>query len=669
MEFQKHLFSAEKADGLLPLNGTYLQHVDALTWNFKNASHMLERKIAQHNEAQAGKGLVYLRSFLSNVVRYSGWEAAKPLLDAVNGPRPQTAVPLAKALLSQTYEDADSQFIASQIALSVSKYPFVGSSDIARINGLTVFTDGERRNRHCNALFKARRRSGAFTNDPFWMHVKHYIREVLGEAPLFYKWVDGAGWGPGASVGVTGQFTNFARKLLSDKWTVTPTALPYALTIAKRLPVFWEALGLTHAVAMDDGTYLSPRMNIDLVEFETRFMARVEVICYNKLALVPKEADKDRVIASEPLLNQLCQMAADHEMRLKLRRVGIDLRDQNLNQQWAREGSLGGSNARCTIDLTNASGSIFVELVRECLGFCPDWFIAMNAIRSPSYRNPFGTTPEATERYHMFSSMGNCVTFPLETLIFASICFAAHKYCGTTPDFRCYGDDIIVKQNEALYVLEKLRHMGLKANTAKTFVFGPFRESCGSDWYCGESVRPIVFDTTLSRVEERVRIHNALVRLPRTTDAQLLSACCVNWFPPFMSDFVRPFADHTDEAIDGRFLSGPPKPSAKRCLNFDSPAWYGLTFSSLADNEVVENPRYPVALHYAGLLGASSSRPFTMRRETRMRVARFSHSGNTSSWVPQRQPGIYLAEWKSMTFVGPRRPVRTSDPSSMIPRS
>lgn len=606
-----------------------------LRYSHKNRSKVLYDSIKKHNEAMSGRGLKFLRSFLSRVVGFNRFEAAKPLLHAVNGINPVEAVGLAKSLVSQTHDTAAEHFAVKQIALSVAKYPFPGLPEVARANGLKTLIEGERRNRHMNALLRARRRTEFHDT---WLHdVRSYVHQVLGDTPNFQKWTSFAGWGPGACVGVHGRFTHFAAKLLAEEWTCTRQALPYALTLAKRLPVFWELLGLTHNVESSWGDLFNPISTryicVDTDEFTRRFLERVVFVEYNKVAFVRKDADKDRVIASEPLLNQLCQKAADEEMRLKLRRYGIDLRDQAPNQEMAREGSLGGSNPRCTVDITNASGSIFVELVREVTAYCPEWYHCLNDLRSKSYVMP--EKDSQPKRYEMFSSMGNGTTFPLETLIFAAICSAAHKYCGTAPDFRCYGDDIIVRQNEALVVLEILRSYGFKANARKTFIHGPFRESCGSDWYDGVAVRPIVFDTSLDTLEERVRVHNALVRLPNAMDAQLLSGCCADWFPSsFSPSLVRPFADHTDEAIDGRFIHKVTCPSDEQCTTFASPSWYGQTFTPIGDEDIAGHPNYGVAYYYAGLLGASPDIPFAARRETRMRVARFSHSGNTSSWLP-----------------------------------
>jgi hypothetical protein len=604
---------------------------DFLSYSRKNASSVLRQSIVEHNEAMAGRGLKYLRSFLSNVVGFKGYSAAKPILDCVNRSDTAGAVEHAKWLLSQTYETPAEQFAASQIALTVKKFPFPGTPEQARRNGLAKFQRGEVRNRHMNALFRARRLQGI--RNVHMHNIQKHVRHILGEAPDFRKWTDYCGFGPGSVVGVSGQFTNLARKLLAEAWTVTPACLPYALTLAKRLPVFWELLDMCQPRTEEGRARGLPVYCVDPDEFTRRFMQRVVLVQHNKIAAVPKDANEYRIIASEPLLNQLCQMAADEEMRLHLRRFGIDLRDQTANQVLAREGSLMGFNSRCTIDLSNASGSIFIELVREVTAYCPDWFVCLNAIRAPAYIDPISGI-EVPKRYHMFSSMGNGFTFPLETIIFAAICLAAHDYCGTAPDFRCYGDDLIVRQNEALVTLEILRDCGFKANADKTFIFGPFRESCGTDWYQGDNVRPVVFDTPLETVEQRIRIHNALVRLPNAQNAELLSAACVNWFPPFMSEFVRPFADSTDEAIDGRFHHGPPKPTMHRCTTYDAPAWYGLRFTAKADDEIVKHRRYNTVLLYGALDGALSKCPFAARRETILRVARFSHSGNTSSWLP-----------------------------------
>lgn len=86
--------------------------------------------------------------------------------------------------------------------------------------------------------------------------------------------------------------------------------------------------------------------------------------------------------------------------------------------------------------------------------------------------------------------MGNGYTFTLETAIFAAV---ARLYSTTSS---VYGDDIIVESPAASDVIATLRHLGFYTNPEKTFVDGPFRESCGCDYWNGISVRPFYIRST-----------------------------------------------------------------------------------------------------------------------------------------------------------------------------
>lgn len=618
-----------------------LRRAEVERWS-QQADHrkVLSAKVAQHNKAFEKRDLQFLRSFLSQVVLLPRWAAAKPILYALNGPDPASCVPLGKALLSQCYDSADDKFVMGQIGAFVKKYPFVGNRQKAEKAGMSVFETGERRNRHMNALIRRRRNSvvshvdghghANLGFDTHWstLSVRKHLQKLLGDAPVWDGFEEGAYWGKGANVGVNGQFTNFARKLLAGEWTVTPACLPIAISVARRLPMFWEVLGL--AVAEGPPGYI-----VEL--FDERFLQKCKIVSYNKISLARKDADKDRTIASEPLLNQLCQMAADRQLRNKLGSWGINLRDQSRNQLKAWEGSLGGFNPPCTIDLKNASGSICAEVPRELLP--RGWWSVLNAIRSPEWMYDSKVT-----RYHGFVSMGNGFCFALQTLIFSAICLAAHEYCRSKPDFLVYGDDIVVRQSEALVVLEILRRFGFAANTDKTFLFGPFRESCGADWHSGVDVRPAFFDDPLDVLGNRFKAHNALTRLPDEGDAEYLSDCMYRSFPDFCESFVRPYPGDTDEAIDGRF-KGPVGPRhwdyAHQCA-----AWYGLSVRAKADEDIAGHEQFPIALRYAALQGASSSVPFAERRETRVTVARFGHCGVTSTWTPREENPV-ISRWFS----------------------
>jgi hypothetical protein len=83
--------------------------------------------------------------------------------------------------------------------------------------------------------------------------------------------------------------------------------------------------------------------------------------------------------------------------------------------------------------------------------------------------------------------MGNGYTFPLETLIFWGLAAAC---CDRDSDATVYGDDIIIPSDRFELLAEILRYAGFILNVGKSFHVGPFRESCGKDYFKGIDVRP-----------------------------------------------------------------------------------------------------------------------------------------------------------------------------------
>jgi hypothetical protein len=202
----------------------------------------------------------------------------------------------------------------------------------------------------------------------------------------------------------------------------------------------------------------------------------------NRFTTVPKDALKNRGICIEPSMNVYFQLGVGSALRARLRSnalIDLDVA-ADTHRELARSSSMTGELA--TIDLSNASDTVCLELVRFLLP--PDWFELLYCLRSPS--TLIGR--KKTVWLEKFSSMGNGFTFELETLIFASICSA----CGagiSGRDFHVYGDDIIVKTEVARVVLAALRFCGFTPNPKKTFVAGKFRESCGGDFFDGLPVK------------------------------------------------------------------------------------------------------------------------------------------------------------------------------------
>lgn len=240
-----------------------------------------------------------------------------------------------------------------------------------------------------------------------------------------------------------------------------------------------------------------------LVGFNDRDAALVDVeIHHARLGFVPKNWKTFRGIVVEPSLNMIYQLGLGDFMAERLRKFGVDIRDQTRNQQLAREGSISGELA--TLDLSSASDLISKELVRSLLPV--DWYEILSAGRSSLVR--YGDNVFELEK---FSSMGNGYTFPLETVIFYSL---AWSVCLPTERryVSAYGDDIIVPSHRYKDLVELLSVCGFEVNPSKSYAQGPFRESCGADYLLGNPVRPPYLRDQLSGDSAFV-LHNQYFRL------------------------------------------------------------------------------------------------------------------------------------------------------------
>jgi hypothetical protein len=273
--------------------------------------------------------------------------------------------------------------------------------------------------------------------------------------------------GPGSAVSATGQ--SMYAKLFASPLTMTSENLylMYRLYVGQR-PRWLHAEQVRHS------QHGSPT-----------------VINCSKTSFVPKTVDTSRMICVEPSLNMFFQLGLGRLMENWLTEsFGISMADQpDVNRRLARVGSL--DNSIATIDLSSASDSISLRLCQEVL---PGWLYAiLYELRSPS------TLVDGEEvRLEMMSTMGNGFTFPLQTILFSSIIRAAHRVAGIPVydggekrNWSCFGDDLICDARASRLVLRLLSLTGFLPNGSKTFVEGPFRESCGTDWLLGQPVRGV----------------------------------------------------------------------------------------------------------------------------------------------------------------------------------
>lgn len=297
------------------------------------------------------------------------------------------------------------------------------------------------------------------------------IARVLGDVPS----IDSLDlkFGPGATSSIPKKYACTRVKLSSKPSCSTNMVGGTLQCLLEALP-HYAAL---HSVQEDDDSY------------------RVEVVLVTgRLAFVPKNAKTYRGVRPEPTCNALLQSGYGKDITRKLERIGIFLSNQAKNKNLAREASITGALA--TLDLSSASDSISSELVAHLLPY--DWYSALSSCRTPTCELPDGEILTLEQ----FSGMGNGFTFPLQTLIFWALvdaaCDVAHLPSGKHRTVSVYGDDIICPVDAYDLIKVVFNGVGFSLNQEKSFAAGPFRESCGGDYYLGINIRPYYQKNLLS---------------------------------------------------------------------------------------------------------------------------------------------------------------------------
>lgn len=245
------------------------------------------------------------------------------------------------------------------------------------------------------------------------------------------------------------------------------------------------------------------------------------IVTGSRLSFVPKNDKISRCICTEPTLNTYFQLGVAAHLERRLReRFGIALQTQQFkNRDLARLGSL--TDSLITLDLSGASDSISLSMVRQ---FFPADFVRwLEMFRCTETQVPgLGTV-----QLDMLSSMGNGYTFPLQTLIFSAVVASAASLRGIRLGssqsgniWGVFGDDIICPSTLTRDVLRLLDVLGFTVNSDKSFVEGPFRESCGSDFYLGTNIRGIYLKRLDTMASRYVAI-NQLLRFETRTGISL----------------------------------------------------------------------------------------------------------------------------------------------------
>jgi hypothetical protein len=361
---------------------------------------------------------------------------------------------------------------------------------------MSKFREAESACRETNLMFRAFDQ-GRFQFFPWVDSVLHRaqlkIQRVLGKVPSLERL--GYRFGPGATT-LTKKRNASAREKLRAGFACSEELLPIASAILQEFPSFSEAHrvpGSPIRVEWCDGYY------DEWITVPIR-------IADGAVNFAQKNATIYRVIVAEPPLNGMVQLPVGDHIVGCLAAFAVDLKDQTRNQNLALEGSL--TDRLATIDLSSASDTISIECVFHLLPL--EWATFLSRLRTGhvQYRDGRFTLEK-------FSSMGNGFTFPLESLIFWALTCAVAEEWGSTDVggkfISVYGDDIICPSGIAADVAEVLRVCGFTVNGGKSFVKGPFRESCGKDYFLGIDIRPF-YQKELVSGRSLFVLHNHYVR-------------------------------------------------------------------------------------------------------------------------------------------------------------
>jgi hypothetical protein len=234
-----------------------------------------------------------------------------------------------------------------------------------------------------------------------------------------------------------------------------------------------------------------------------------------RVVAVPKTLKTPRLIAVEPTAMQYAQQAVAGSLVKKMEcdfvaRHFVGFTDQEPNQLLAKRGSISADLA--TLDLSEASDRVSNQLTKTLLHGYTHLSEAVQACRSTKADVPgYGVIPLVK-----YASMGSALTFPIEVMVFTTICFmgiARAKGIKMTErdvlalqgQVRVYGDDIIVPVEYAESVMQTLEAFGFKVNAHKSFWTGNFRESCGRDYWKGHDLTVIKCSTRMPESRRDVK--------------------------------------------------------------------------------------------------------------------------------------------------------------------
>jgi hypothetical protein len=406
-----------------------------------------------------------------------------------------------KDLIQGDSKNAFAFYVSYQLGAFLKKFPFKGTD--TRTPAIDSFIKAEKVcRRFNNENYKALLKMDSTNHSIFCGcldEIRRDIENLIGSVPDIDSVKEHATHGPGVSLGPEykgGRCTSYF-KWSTLPYSVTSEALPLAQELIESDPRWYGALD--HWYRVRCGNLYRP---IDLSDFWSRVFS---VKNSSRITTVPKSGLTDRTIAIEPLMNVMLQLGVDKYFKKRLKACwGYDLTSQLLNQQLAELGAREGSYA--TLDLKAASDTVSLKICELLLP--PLWFDLLCTLRCRK-----GMLDGVEGSFDKISSMGNGFTFALESLVFGALVRHVQRRLGDQRVTAVFGDDLVVPVESARPLIELLQYSGFDLNMEKSFIDGPFRESCGSDWFSRYNVRPLFLKKSIRTVMDLFYVHNRLFEL------------------------------------------------------------------------------------------------------------------------------------------------------------
>lgn len=315
--------------------------------------------------------------------------------------------------------------------------------------------------------------------------VRQVIQRILGASPSLTEITEFARLGPGATTSCPSKYCSVFDKIDQEWLDVTPRCYDLANFLIKKEP--WSDVMVGKLRKRNSGP----------------------------LTFISKKWDELRPIEPPIDANMPLQLGLATWLRRLMKQFGLDLDHQALkNALLALQGSCDDSIV--TRDIRSASDTIAYEAIKKT--FPPSWFNLMDQMRTTHVviNHPDSDKSESREvKLHKMSAMGNGFTFEMESLLFLAILLVACKrnHERKLPDdIGVFGDDLCYPREYDSEVKHLLSLFGFQSNEQKTFATGPFRESCGKDYFKGAPVRPFFLKEKLQHVQNLYVLANGIRR-------------------------------------------------------------------------------------------------------------------------------------------------------------